>query len=425
VALAFSRKLQGKFFAVHLNQLPGHYDSLDTSRMTLLYFALSAMDVLGFIDEYLKNKVWCESVIDWIYAQQVLPVGDSPEAIKRCGFRGGTSMGLPFQASASVQAEFKHDEAHIAMTYTALCVLRMLGDDYSRVNKAAVLGALKYLQRPDGSFSSTVSGTESDMRFVFCACAISTLLLSDFSSDTLPFFSSSSTPPPSPSSVASKADEFLHLERKFPFDLDLTTQFIVLSQSYDGAIGMGPSTEGHGGTTYTAVASLYLMNRLHMLRDMEGLIRWCVLKQGLGFRGRPEKPQDTCYSFWVGATLKMLSCYGMTNYKQNREFNLLCQTSRGGFGKVVGAHPDLLHSYYGVCGLSLMGEPELLPLDVELGLTRRASRNLGLRRTTAAVLASSFCEPLMSVRTATAAPGGGGVSQCPLIDLIAEYALET
>lgn len=30
------------------------------------------------------------------------------------------------------------------------------------------------------------------------------------------------------------------------FDLDLATKYIVESQSYDGGIGMGPGTEGHG-----------------------------------------------------------------------------------------------------------------------------------------------------------------------------------
>lgn len=36
--------------------------------------------------------------------------------------------------------------------------------------------AMKAQQRPDGSFSATRSGSESDMRFLYCACAVSCLL---------------------------------------------------------------------------------------------------------------------------------------------------------------------------------------------------------------------------------------------------------
>ena len=35
------------------------------------------------------------------------------------------------------------------------------------------------------------------------------------------------------------------------------------------------------------------------------LIRWCINRQISGFQGRPNKPADTCYSFWVGATLEV------------------------------------------------------------------------------------------------------------------------
>ena len=39
-------------------------------------------------------------------------------------------------------------------------------------------------------------------------------------------------------------------------------QFIHGSQSYDGAFGMAPSTESHGGCSYCAVAALAMMGRL-------------------------------------------------------------------------------------------------------------------------------------------------------------------
>ena len=63
-----------------------------------------------------------------------------------------------------------------------------------------------------------------------------------------------------------------------------------------------------GGSTYCALASLVLMNRLEtsLTSDqLEKIKRWCIFRQKSGFHGRPNKPVDTCYSFWVGASLKV------------------------------------------------------------------------------------------------------------------------
>lgn len=69
-----------------------------------------------------------------------------------------------------------YDTAHIAMTYTALACLLILGDDLSRVNRQAVLAGVRRLQLPNGSFYSTAEGSENDMRFVFCACCVCYIL---------------------------------------------------------------------------------------------------------------------------------------------------------------------------------------------------------------------------------------------------------
>lgn len=43
-----------------------------------------------------------------------------------------------------------YDSGHVAMTYTGLCSLLILGDDLSRVNKRACLAGLRALQLEDG-----------------------------------------------------------------------------------------------------------------------------------------------------------------------------------------------------------------------------------------------------------------------------------
>lgn len=50
----------------------------------------------------------------------------------------------------SLKGACEYDCSHIAMTYTALASLLILGDDLSRVNRPAVIEALKALQLPDG-----------------------------------------------------------------------------------------------------------------------------------------------------------------------------------------------------------------------------------------------------------------------------------
>jgi len=69
-----------------------------------------------------------------------------------------------------------YDTGHVAMTYTAMATLLILGDDLSRVNRAAILAGLRELQMPNGSFCSTSEGSENDMRFVYCAACVSYML---------------------------------------------------------------------------------------------------------------------------------------------------------------------------------------------------------------------------------------------------------
>jgi geranylgeranyl transferase type-1 subunit beta len=60
------------------------------------------------------------------------------------------------------------------------------------------------------------------------------------------------------------------------------------------------------------------------------LRRWCIMKQSGGFQGRPNKDADTCYSFWVGATLKLLSSHHLV--KKNEDMNFIKSTEDCGHG---------------------------------------------------------------------------------------------
>jgi geranylgeranyl transferase type-1 subunit beta len=61
------------------------------------------------------------------------------------------------------------------------------------------------------SFAPTVFSAEHDMRFVFCACAVS-FILNDWSG----------------------------------FDVERTVDYIIKSQNHDGGFGFGPLLESYG-----------------------------------------------------------------------------------------------------------------------------------------------------------------------------------
>ncbi|XP_071844987.1 geranylgeranyl transferase type-1 subunit beta-like [Apostichopus japonicus] len=336
-----------KFHKRCLEVLPSAYSSLDTSRLTIAFFALSALDVLDSLSVICDEK---DKIIDWIYSLQVLPdAQNSAESLSRCGFRGSSALGTPFNPSEILTNKADgintYDRGHIAMTYTGLCSLLVLGDDLSRVHKEGIVKGLKALQLPSGSFQATSDGSENDMRFLYCACCISHII-QDWGG----------------------------------IDIERAIKFIHQSLAHDFGIGEVPGGEGHGGTTFCAIASLSLIGQLETTfteKEKEGIIRWCVSRQQSGFNGRPNKPVDTCYSFWLGATLKLLGAYDLIDFQWNRKFILSTQDSRiGGFAKWPDYHPDALHAYLGLCGLSLMGEEGILPIHPALNISQRVADHL-------------------------------------------------
>lgn len=83
---------------------------------------------------------------------------------------------LYFQDAGLSSSSLKHDAPHLIMTYCALLLLAMLRDDFSRLDRPGLIKFLRTCQKPDGSFSTVPGDTESDLRTLYCAFAISTML---------------------------------------------------------------------------------------------------------------------------------------------------------------------------------------------------------------------------------------------------------
>ncbi|KAG0010088.1 Geranylgeranyl transferase type-1 subunit beta [Entomortierella chlamydospora] len=181
-------------------------------------------------------------------------------------------------------------------------------------------------------------------------------------------------------------------------------RFIQECQTYDHGFSQSPQQESHGGSTYCAVATLGLIggealwDQKTMTRnvqdgedeaafelrksragflDKEGTRKWCLQRQTTGFQGRINKKTDTCYSFWIGASLAIMDSFDLVDFDCNRGFLLETQHKVfGGFGKWVDTYPDALHSYMGIASLSFMSEPGILPLDPLLNISKRMQERI-------------------------------------------------
>jgi len=162
---------------------------------------------------------------------------------------------------------------------------------------------------------------------------------------------------------------------RLPTKLCLARAFCLAFQTYETSFGMVPGQEGHGGVTYCAVAALQLMDRGGEVKHPEELKHWLLRRQIGGFQGRVNKAEDTCYSFWVGASLQMLDgSHSFIDPEPLALFIETCKTKYGGYSKTPDTPPDILHSFYSLCGLSLAGVAPLQPINSRLGLTVRCSR---------------------------------------------------
>ena len=149
--------------------LPTAYISNDSNRITLAFFIVSALDLLGVLEEKTTPAERAEYA-DWIYHCQH-PGG---------GFRAftGTIVGNEGETNQS------WDPANIGATMFALTALLVLGDDLERVKRKECLEWVAGLQWEDGSFGEVLDGEGKaeggqDVRFSMFPASIRWILRGD------------------------------------------------------------------------------------------------------------------------------------------------------------------------------------------------------------------------------------------------------
>ncbi|XP_058736631.1 geranylgeranyl transferase type-1 subunit beta-like [Vicia villosa] len=333
-----NKDLHITFTEMMYNLLPNPYESQEINHLTLAYFVISSLDILNALQNVEK-----EAIANWVLSFQVRRgTTFDPNNGQFYGFHGSRSSQFP----PDENGVFCHNNSHLASTYCALSILKIVGYDFSNLDSESISTSMRNLQQPDGSFMPIQSGGETDLRFVYCAAAIC-FMLGNWNG----------------------------------MDKEKVKNYILKCQSYDGGFGLVPGAESHGGATYCAIASLRLMGfiednvlsncNLSSLIDLPLLLDWILQRQGTdgGFQGRPNKTSDTCYAFWIGAVLRILGGCNFVDNKALRGFLVSCQYKYGGFSKFPGEFPDLYHSYYGFAAFSLLEESGLKSLCSELGIT--------------------------------------------------------
>ncbi|XP_055342809.1 protein farnesyltransferase subunit beta-like [Paramacrobiotus metropolitanus] len=237
---------------------------------------------------------------------------------------------------------------HLAATYAACMALSSIGTDeaLSVIDVAGIKRYLERMRQPSGAFTISEDG-EEDTRSAYCAIAVAVLL--DIPLDPL---------------------------------FEFTAEWLMDCQTYEGGFGAFPGSEAHGGYTYCAFASLYLLEK-PFLCDLNRLTRWLVFRQMRyegGFQGRTNKLVDSCYSFWQGAVFPLLRQVHESLRKNdpvdigNMLFDrtalqgyviICCQNIDGGFCDKPGKASDYYHACYALAGAavaqhSLIGDTECI-----------------------------------------------------------------
>ncbi|KAF2725608.1 terpenoid cyclases/Protein prenyltransferase [Polychaeton citri CBS 116435] len=389
--------------------LPHHYTSFDSNRMYLGYFSLSALDLLGSLESATTSEDRL-GYVEWIYSCQHVDGG----------FRmwRGTDFG-----SRATQENAKWDPATVPATYFALASLLILQDDFKRVRRRKTLEWLQRMQREDGSFGEILIDGKiqggRDPRAGYCATAIRHVLRGD------------------------RRDGSIQIDGADIADIDINglVRCIGESESFEGGIADQAFHEPHAGYTFCSLGALTLVGRLQKEasshesdatapRNPDRVLHWLVSRQTdfidpdlppyddqldeteshlevdpqialqthqspdkstmwanaftsaecSGMNGRVNKAADTCYAFWVCASLHILGHLDLCDKEALRRY-LLSKTQHpvlGGFGKFPGDIADLYHSHLGLVAYALVGGGEVEEADATLCISKRVRQRLSV-----------------------------------------------
>ncbi|MCJ1360570.1 MAG: hypothetical protein MMC33_010578 [Icmadophila ericetorum] len=372
--------------------------------MTFACFILSALDILGVLQERTSLEER-KNYVDWIYHCQH-PSG---------GFRGFTGT---ISGDAGTEAGNGWDPANLGGTFFALCALAVLGDGLERVKRRECLDWVTRLQVEDGSFgevlgqSGEVEGKQ-DIRFAYLAASIRWILrdehderkdidvekLFEFVHSSRTYDGGIAKAPLNEAHAGctycgiGTLDMIGKLQSVDPTSLQDTFHWLVSRQT--SHIEEEDEEKDYEVTEDVVLPSQSAYEQLSRRAQLENphhaSVPHDILAAGplarkkadglkiYGINGRCNKVADTCYSWWVGGTLGILKAVHLQDLTMNKRYLLeKMQHIIGGFSKLPGDPPDMLHSYLGLAALANLGGEEegLEKIDAVLCISMRARRHL-------------------------------------------------
>lgn len=217
--------------------LPHHYTSNDSTRLTIGYFILAALDLLSSSSSFssppenplalsLIPSIDRRAIRDWVISLQHPHGGfcGSPHHVLPPAHQ--STYEQPDKSKEPVPTAADPENANIAATYFALLSLGVLAEDdgppaFNRVDRLRTLRWLRSLQRDDGSFGENVDSNGyvaggRDMRPCYLAATIRWML--------------------GGAEAGPDVD----------FDVDKLVAHIRRSQAFDGGIAESSMHESHG-----------------------------------------------------------------------------------------------------------------------------------------------------------------------------------
>jgi len=139
--------------------------------------------------------------------------------------------------------------------------------------------------------------------------------------------------------------------------------FVISCQNYDGGFSPQPNCESHGGFSHCAIGVLFILNALHRI-NINAHIRWLTSRQmeySGGFQGRTNKLSDSCYTWWEGSAMRIISDYmnilPFWDIESVTDFVLrVAQSVFGGFSDHPPNSCDYFHTLYSLEGICVCGE---------------------------------------------------------------------
>lgn len=132
----FDRKAHIHYLKECLQTLPSAYTSVESTMISILYFIVVGLDLLGELESVDK-----EAIVDRVYSLQLKPNAEFQCRYGCCGFLGSHCMSQ--RMSGNNLREYTESDnqemGHIAMTYTAIAILITLQDDLTRLDHPSII----------------------------------------------------------------------------------------------------------------------------------------------------------------------------------------------------------------------------------------------------------------------------------------------